>query len=139
MRPREHARGLAGEGLRMVALSGASLALGYALTFALTEWVGFDARISYTAALVVCSIANFFACRHWVFRGLAGPLWAEALRFFPSVLAFRAFEVFLFSWLLGALPNYHATYFVTAAIAMAGKLLVSKLFIFRRPPQTPLA
>ena len=123
---------LAGESLRMGMLSVASLFLGYLLTTVLTELSGLDPKAAYSIALVVCSVLNFFGCRHLVFRGIHAPLWQEAAKFFPSVLLFRAIEVMLFSALFSLTANYHIAYFATAAIAMAAKLLVSKFFIFRR-------
>lgn len=123
---------LLGEGLRMGVLSVASLGLGYVLTTALVELAGLRPEPAYAIAIVTCSILNFFGCRHFVFRGTAGPLWKEAGLFFPSVLAFRAVEVVLFSALLRVLEHYQAVYFLTAGLSMAGKFLVSKLFVFRR-------
>lgn len=123
---------LAGESLRMGLLSVASLCVGYLLTTGLTELLGLDPKAAYSIALVVCSVLNFFGCRHLVFRGIHAPLWQEAAKFFPSVLLFRAIEVMLFSALISLNPNYHIAYFATAIIAMAGKLFVSKFFIFRR-------
>jgi len=130
---RRQFRLLAGEGFRMAVLSLASLGLGYALTLTMTEAAGLDPKIAYASALVACSILNFFGCRHFVFRGARAPLWREAAKFFPSVLAFRGAEVALFSLMLAFHPNYHVAYFATAAIALVAKLLVSKFFIFRRP------
>lgn len=126
-------KSLAGEGMRMGLLSLASLALGYVLTAGMTELGGLDPKAAYGIAVVICSILNFFGCRHLVFRGTRAPLWQEAAKFFPSVLLFRFFEVILFSALFTAIDSYHVAYFATAAISMAGKLLVSKFFIFRRP------
>ena len=79
--------------------------------------------------------AHLRKCRDcgFVFAGPKAPLWQEALRFFPSVLLFRALEVALFSLLHAAWRNYHVAYFATAAISMLVKLLWSKWFIFRRP------
>lgn len=124
---------LAGEGVRMLLLSLSSLILGYVLTTVQVEVFGADAKAAYGVALVICSVLNFFGCRYFVFRGARAPLWQEALKFFPSVFAFRAFEVVLFSILVSVVPSYHVAYFATAAISMLGKLLVSKLLIFRRP------
>jgi len=126
-------RTFAGEGLRMALLSGFSLALGYALTAVLVAWAGMPAPTAYGVAVVACSIVNFFGCRGFVFAGPKAPLWQEALRFFPSVLLFRALEVALFSLLHAAWRNYHLAYFATAAASMLAKLLWSKWFIFRRP------
>jgi putative flippase GtrA len=124
---------LAGEGLRMGLLSLGRLGLGYLLTTGLTELAGMDPKVAYSIALVTCSLFNFFGCRHLVFHGPRAPLWQEAAKFFPSVLLFRTVEVALFSAIFSLKPNYHLAYFATATIAMAGKLLVSKFFIFRRP------
>lgn len=112
-------------------LSLGSLAFGYVLTAGMTEHGGLDPKAAYGIAVVVCSILNFFGCRHLVFRGPRAPLWREAAKFFPSVLLFRLVEVALFAALVTAI-NYHLAYFTTAAISMACKLLVSKFFIFRR-------
>ena len=124
---------MASEGLRMGLLSLGSLGLGYLLTTAFTEMVGLEPEAAYGVAVCICSIFNFFGCRHLVFRGTPGPLWQEAAKFFPSVLVFRALEVALFSMLLRIVPNYHVAYFITAVASMACKLLVSKFLIFRRP------
>lgn len=114
-------------------LSLGSLALGYVLTAGMAELGGLDPKAAYSIAVVICSILNFFGCRHLVFRGARAPLWQEAARFFPSVLLFRFLEVALFSVLFTAIDSYHVAYFATAVISLAGKLLVSKFFIFRRP------
>ena len=125
-------RSLAGEGVRLGLLSLASLALGYVLTVGMTEFGGLDPKAAYSIAIIICSVLNFFGCRHLVFRGTRAPLWEEAAKFFPSVLLFRFFEIMLFSLFVTAIDGYHLAYFATAAISMAGKLLVSKFFIFRR-------
>ena len=124
---------LAGEGLRMGLLSAFSLGFGYLLTAALTALAGLDPKLAYSIAIVITSVLNFFGCRYLVFRGARGALWQEALKFFPSVLLFRAIEVALFSAILSLHSNYHLAYFATAAIAMAGKLMISKVFIVKRP------
>lgn len=125
-------RSLAGEGVRLGLLSLASLALGYVLTVGMTEFGGLDPKAAYSIAIIICSVLNFFGCRHLVFRGTRAPLWEEAAKFFPSVLLFRFFEIMLFSLFVTAIDGYHLAYFATAAISMAGKLIVSKFFIFRR-------
>jgi putative flippase GtrA len=126
-------RSLAGEGLRMALLSLASLALGYGLTLAFHSWFAVPSAAAFSAAILICSVINFFGCRHYVFRGTKAPLWQEALKFFPSVLAFRAVEVALFAGFNALLHNYHAAYFATTGISLAGKLFVSRVFIFKRP------
>lgn len=126
-------RAFAAEGARMALLSVFSLGLGYVLTLAMTSGFGFRPEAAYSGAVVLCSVINFFGCRHYVFRSPSGGLWREAVRFFPSVLMFRAFEVALFSGIHALSSNYHLAYFSTAAISMVAKLLVSKLFIFKRP------
>ena len=113
-------------------LSGASLVLGYVLTFLLHDVLGVPVEVAYTCAVLVCSVLNFFGCRHYVFRGRKGALLAEAAKFFPSILLFRAAEVVLFSFLTRLLDNYHLAYAATAAISMVFKLLLSRAFIFRR-------
>ncbi len=128
-------RALASEGARLGLLSLLSLGLGYLLTLAFLG-MGLIAEAAFGLAVTLCSILNFLGCRHYVFRGPKPPAWQEAIRFFPSVLAFRAAEVWLFSVLNTALGSPHLAYFATAAIGMAAKLLVSRLFIFRRRPPT---
>ncbi|TWT18625.1 GtrA family protein [Luteimonas marina] len=123
---------LLGEGLRMGVLSVASLAVGYLLTTGLVELAQLAPEPAYAIAVVSCSILNFFGCRHYVFKGTQGPLWKEASMFFPSVLAFRALEVLVFSSLLRVLDHYQVVYFVTAGLSMVAKFIVSKLLIFRR-------
>lgn len=124
---------LAGEGVRMASLSVASLMAGYLLTMSLVRLLGLDPRQAYSIAVVTVSIANFFGCRYYVFRGTRAPMWQEALKFFPSVLAFRAMEVALFSAFDALWSNYHVAYFATAVISMVAKFTLSKIFIFRRP------
>jgi putative flippase GtrA len=126
-------RAFAAEGMRMALLSVFSLGLGYVLTLAMTTGLKLRPETAYSIAIVLCSVINFFGCRHYVFRGPSGGLWREAARFFPSVLVFRAFEIALFSGIHSLWGNYHLAYFATAAISMVAKLLVSKLFIFKRP------
>lgn len=116
----------------MGVLSVASLALGYVLTLLLHDIAGMAVEAAYTTAILICSVLNFFGCRHYVFRGGKGPLFLEAAKFFPSILVFRAVEVALFSSLNRLLDNYHVAYLATAAASMALKLLVSRMFIFRR-------
>lgn len=117
----------------MVVLSLASLAAGYLLTTGLIQMLGMEPRRAYSLAVVTVSVANFFGCRHYVFRGPRAPMWQEAFKFFPSVLMFRAMEVALFSVFDAIWGNYHVAYFATAAISMTAKFTLSKLFIFRRP------
>lgn len=119
--------------MRMGLLSLFSLGLGYVLTVALTTAGDMDPKRAYGIAIVICSVFNFYGCRHFVFPGAKASVWVEAVRFFPSVLAFRGFELLLFSGLMALHANYHVAYFVTAAISMAGKVLVSRVFIFKRP------
>ncbi len=123
---------LIGEGLRMGVLSAASLVAGYLLTTGLVELGRLDPEIAYAIAVVSCSVLNFFGCRHYVFKGAQGPLWKEAALFFPSVLAFRALEVLVFSALLRVFDHYQIVYFLTAGLSMIAKFAVSKLLIFRR-------
>lgn len=127
-------RSFASEAVRLGLLSLASLGLGYVLTLALHA-TGLAPETAFGCAVVICSILNFFGCRHYVFRGPKPAAWREAVKFFPAVLAFRAMEVALFALLNGAWDNHHLAYFATAAVGMASKLLVSRLFIFRRKPQ----
>lgn len=112
-----------------------SLGFGYLLTAALATLGRLDPKLAYGIAITTCSLFNFYGSRHFVFPGTKGPVWLEAIRFFPSVLAFRAVELALFSALMALHANYHVAYFAIAAISMAGKLLVSKAFIFRRPTE----
>lgn len=123
---------LLGEGFRMAVLSVASLGIGYLLTTGLVELGRLDPGRAYAIAVVSCSILNFFGCRYYVFKGRRGPMWKEAAMFFPSVLAFRALEVLVFTLMLRILDNYQVVYFLTAGLSMAAKFLVSKLLIFRR-------
>lgn len=123
---------LAGEGFRMGVLSVASLVLGYLLTILFHDVGGMAVEAAYSCAIISCSILNFFGCRHYVFRGAKGRLLVEAAKFFPSILVFRAVEVALFAALNRLLQNYHVAYIGTAVISMVFKLLVSRLFIFKR-------
>lgn len=123
----------AGEGLRMALLSAFSLGLGYVLTSAMVRWGDVNPELAYSVAVIGCSVMNFFGCRYYVFCGTRDSIWREALKFFPSVLLFRAVEVALFAVIFDFSANYHVAYFATALISMAAKLLLSKLFIFRRP------
>ena len=110
-------RSFAGEGLRMALLSLASLALGYLLTLAYRAWFGIPSEAAFGYAVLTCSVVNFFGCRHYVFRGRKGPLWQEAAKFFPSVLAFRAIEVVLFALIGGAIRALSCSKLVFAVTA----------------------
>lgn len=124
-------RSLAGEGARMAVLSLASLGLGYVLTLAFLG-LGLPAEAAFACSVAICSIMNFFGCRHYVFHGKMGPLWQEAAKFFPTVFVFRAIEVVLFSALNAWLDNYHFAYFAAVGASMVVKLLISRYFIFTR-------
>lgn len=117
----------------MALLSLASLVLGYALTLAFRAWFAIASEQAFGYAVLICSVINFFGCRHYVFRGAKAPLWHEAVKFFPSVLAFRAVEVTLFAGFNALLGNHHLAYFATTGVSLLGKLLVSRFFIFKRP------
>lgn len=119
--------------MRLAALSLFSLGLGYLLTSTFHAWFGIATEAAFGYAVLACSVVNFFGCRHFVFRGEKGPLWQEAAKFFPSVLAFRALEVCLFAGFNALVGNYHIAYFATAGLSMLAKLFVSKIFIFKRP------
>ncbi|WP_142123428.1 GtrA family protein [Pseudoxanthomonas sp. 3HH-4] len=123
---------LAGEGFRMGVLSVVSLVLGYVLTILFHNIAGMAVEAAYSCAVVTCSVLNFFGCRHYVFRGGKGPLLVEAAKFFPSILMFRAVEVALFAAINRLLQNYHLAYIATAVVSMVFKLLISRLFIFKR-------
>jgi putative flippase GtrA len=126
-------RSAAGQGLRLALLSLLSLGLGYLLTSVFHAWVGIATETAFGYAVLVCSVVNFFGCRHFVFRGPKGPLWHEAAKFFPSVLVFRALEIGLFAGLNSVLGNYHVAYFATTGSSMLAKLFLSRTFIFKRP------
>lgn len=113
-------------------LSLCSLGLGYVLTLAF-HGMGLPAEAAFACSVAICSILNFFGCRHYVFRGRKGPLWQEAAKFFPTVFVFRAIEVALFSALNAWLGNHHLAYFTAVGASMVVKLLISRYFIFKRP------
>ena len=127
-------RSLAGQGFRMAMLSTASLFIGYSLTLLFKSGFGIPAEAAFGYAVLICSIMNFFGCRHYVFRGQKGALWQEAAKFFPSVLLFRSLEVALFAVLNASWHNFHLAYFATAITSMLIKLVISRIFIFKRPP-----
>lgn len=116
----------------MGVLSVLSLVLGYLLTILFRNITGMAIETAYSCAVIICSVLNFFGCRHYVFRGGKGSLVVEAAKFFPSILMFRAVEVALFAGLNHLLQNYHLAYIATAVISMVFKLLISRLFIFKR-------
>lgn len=126
-------RSAAGEGLRLGLLSLLSLGLGYLLTSAFHAWGGLASEAAFGYAVLICSVVNFFGCRHYVFRGPKGPVWHEAAKFFPSVLVFRALEVVLFAGIHSLVGNYHVAYFATTGVSMLAKLFLSRAFIFKRP------
>lgn len=122
---------LRGEGARMLLLTALSFALGYALTVAGTEWLRLDSRVAYGAAIVVCSVLNFFGCRYFVFAGPHGPLLASAARFLATVLGMRVAEVALFSLLTAWQVHYQLAYVVTSGLSFVVKFLLAKFFVFR--------
>src|SRR5690606_25375758 len=93
---------------------------------------GLHVNLAYAIAVVTCSVVNFFGCRSWVFKGTPGPLFAEAGKFFSSILLFRAAEILVFSQLASWLGNYHVAYFLTACIAAGLKFLAFRTFVFKR-------
>lgn len=117
----------------MALLSLASLVMGYGLTLAFHAWFAVPSEVAFSFAVLICSVVNFFGCRHYVFRGSKAPLWQEAAKFFPSVLVFRAIEVALFAGFIVLFGNQHVAYFATAGVSLLGKLFVSRIFIFKRP------
>lgn len=117
----------------MLVVTVLSFAAGLLLTIAGTEILGLDAKSAYSASILLCTAGNFFACRHYVFRTAASPLLPEALKFFPSVLVFRFFEIALFSFFNNLGLDYRLAYVTTAVISMALKFLVAKFFIFNSP------
>ncbi|GGK13381.1 hypothetical protein GCM10011394_23270 [Luteimonas terricola] len=125
---------LAGEGFRMGILSIVSFVLGYLLTFILHEGMRIAVEGAYTLAILICSVLNFFGCRHYVFQGTKGTILLEAAKFFPSILVFRAVEVVLFSQLNRISDNYHLAYVATALISMVCKFVASRFIIFKRSP-----
>lgn len=124
--------GLSAEGGRMAAMSLISLGLGYALTVLFLQALSLPAAAAYLGATVICSVVNFFGCRHWVFQGVKAPFLTEALKFFPSIIAFRFVESLAFSGLLGWLQNHHAAYLLTAITAVCMKYLLFRSFVFLR-------
>lgn len=123
-----------GQGVRMVALSGLSFALGFVLTWLMVEIVGLPPQAAYAIAVVVCTTFNFFGFRHWVFRTTHMPIGPEARRFFPSFLMFRIVEVGLFHLVYSAIDDYRIAYVATQAIAAVAKFGVAKWLVFRRSP-----
>lgn len=113
-------------------LTGVSFLLGFAITSALIEWTNVAAQAAYAVALVICTIANFFGCRHWVFQTTDMPIWPEAWRFFSSVLGFRLLELAVFHVLYASTNDYRIAYVITQTASAIGKFIVAKLFIFRR-------
>ena len=117
----------------MLVVTAVSFAAGFALTVLGKEVLGMEAADAYSISILTCTLGNFFACRYYVFRTSASPLWPEALKFFPSVLAFRFLEIFLFSLFAKTGLDYRAGYVLTAMIAMVLKFVVAKFIIFRPP------
>lgn len=127
-------RSLAVEGARLSLLSVASLVLGYVLTLVFLA-LSLHADAAFSCSVVICSILNFFGCRHYVFRGRKPPLWREAAKFFPTVFLFRTAEIAVFSAMNSWLGNHHIAYFATVAASMVVKVLISRYFIFTRPTE----
>lgn len=123
---------VAGQSWRMAVMSLISLGLGYLLTLLFLQLLAVPAASAYLYATVICSIVNFFGCRHWVFQGARAPLLSEALKFFPSILAFRLVESLAFSWALRWLGNHHLAYLLTAFTAVCLKYVLFRSFVFSR-------
>lgn len=115
----------------MLVVTAASFCLGFLLTVAGKEWLGLDEKAAYSYAILICTFINFFACRHYVFRTGGSPLLPEALKFFPSVIAFRFLEIALFSVFAKLGLDYRAAYVATSVISLVLKFLVAKYFVFR--------
>lgn len=128
---------LAGEGLRMAALSLLSFVLGFVLTALLAGPAGLPAQAAYAIAVAVCSTMNFFGYRHWVFAPARGPAWPEARRFVASTIAFRLAEIGVFHLLYVAIDDYRIAYVATQAMAVVAKFAVAKWLVFRRPGSPP--
>ena len=126
-------RALAGQGLRMAALSLASFVLGYVLTTLLAGPGGLPPQAAYAIAVAVCSTMNFYGFRHWVFAPAEGPAWPEARRFLASTLAFRLVEILVFHLLYLALDDYRIAYVATQGMAVMAKFAVAKWLVFPRP------
>lgn len=117
--------------MRMLVVTAASFAAGFLLTLLGKEVFGLQPEQAYSIAILVCTLANFFACRHYVFRTSKSPLLPEAIRFFPSVIAFRFLEIALFSTFHRMGLDYRAAYVITSVVSLALKFLVAKYFVFR--------
>jgi putative flippase GtrA len=120
-----------GQGVRMVLQSGFSFLLGLAITSLLVEWAKVPVQPAYLTALIVCSLVNFFAFRHWIFRTAHMPVWSEAWRFFCSVLGFRLAELLAFHFLYIGIDDYRIAYVITQATSAVAKFAVTKMFVFR--------
>lgn len=121
----------------MLVVTAISFGLGFLLTVAGKEWLGLDEKAAYSYAILICTLVNFFACRHYVFRTGDSPLLPEALKFFPSVFAFRFLEIALFSLFSRLELDYRLAYVATSVISLALKFLVAKFFIFRPARRRP--
>lgn len=120
-----------GEGMRMLVVTVASFVAGFALTMLGKEVFGLEAELAYSIAILLCTVANFFACRYYVFRTSRSPILPEALRFFPSVIAFRFLEIALFSLFARLGLDYRLAYIATSVISLMLKFLVAKYFVFK--------
>lgn len=120
-----------GQGLRMGVLTGSSFLLGFILTTLFVELAGLPAQLAYAIAITLCTVANFFGCRYWVFRTAHLPFWPEAGRFFAAILLFRAAEVGVFHVVLTAIDEYRIAYVATQVASAIVKFAIAKWFVFR--------
>lgn len=122
-----------GEGIRTIVVTILSFATGFLLTIFGTEVVGLQPELSYSISIIFCTICNFFAYRHYIFRSSGSPLLLEALKFFPMFLVFRTFEIFLFSFVSKLGMDYRLAYVATALTSASLKFLAAKFLVFKAP------
>lgn len=92
--------------LRFVTGAGVSFGSTLAITYAATEWLRFDERLSFAVSLACVFFINFLYLRHFVF-GSQLP-WRRQLRdFFLTSIGFRLAEYLAFLVLLDLLDVHY--------------------------------
>jgi putative flippase GtrA len=112
---------------RFAGLGAASFVLTMGVTALLREVVGVPAEGAAAVALATALLANFLACRFFVFAGGGGPMAPQLVAFAASSLAFRGAEYGAFLVLLGPLS---VPYLAALAVVLVVSFLVK--FVYYR-------
>ncbi len=70
--------------VRFCMVGGVSLALDYAILYALTEWAGVWYLYSSAISFSVTVVFNYWLCVVYVFKGAAKQTWRRAIIFFAT-------------------------------------------------------